>query len=151
MTTRWLAILILLTACKQTEPVPVEEDTQIGACGEPEEGFDVTVTGLVLDHNGDPAALADVTLEERNWNTNTTVHGTTATDEAGAFSIDATNLVSVPGCWGTVVDYWVVAELDGGWGEAQANQRLFNAIDDGSLTADFTSFPIDLTAPDSGL
>ena len=150
MTARWWMVALLVTGCAEEEPEPVDEDTQVGACGTPEDGISITVTGLVLDHQGAPVHGADVSLEERNWNTNTTVHGAATTDASGEYTLSGSDLVSVPGCWGTAVDYWVTAEFNGLAGEARANQKLFNAVDDGSLSADFSSFPIELEAPDSG-
>ena len=51
-------------------------------------------------------------------------------------------ITSVEDCWGTLLDYVLVAESGELYGEKQVNQQLFNAIDDGSMSADASMFPI---------
>ncbi len=74
------------------------------------------------------------------------MHGTATTEVDGTFVLEATELVDVPGCWGTLVDYWVTAELDVQFGEVQANHKLYNALNDGSFDADFSTFPVEMSA-----
>ena len=133
--------LVSLGCSPNEEPEPVEEDTQIGECGQPIYGIEMTVTGLVEDASGSPVAGAQVILEERNWEPGT-IHGTTTTNANGAFTMSATELVDIPDCWATALDYVVVVELDGLMGEAIANQKLFNAIVDETYVADFSPVPI---------
>ena len=133
---------MLLGGCSgEEEPIPEDTDTQIGECGEPAYGLEATITGLVQDATGAPVEGAEVRLEEWNWEPGT-VHGTATTDVNGAFTMAATELVDVPGCWGTALDYHVVADFGELTGDAIANQKLYNALIDGSGVADFSSVPI---------
>jgi hypothetical protein len=136
-----LVPLVSLGCSPAEEPEPVDDDTQIGECGEPVYGIDLTITGLVEDASGALLEGAQVQLEERNWEPGT-IHGTTTTDANGSFTMAATDLVDIPDCWGTALDYVVVVEFNGMFGEAIANQKLFNAIVDETYVADFSAVPI---------
>jgi hypothetical protein len=124
-----------------TEP-PTDTDEPTGACGDVSR-WDLTLDGQV-NQPGGGAPGATVRLEERGFQFSPVVYGTTYTDAYGHFSLAATQIVSVDGCWGTLLDYNVVAELGVSSAEAEVNQSLYNAILDGTFAADISLFPLEL-------
>jgi hypothetical protein len=114
------------------------------ACGEVSEGYDVELTGLVL-LQGVPVEGASVALVERNWTPGTT-YGSASSGGDGRFVLQATNLVSVEGCWGTALDYKLRGEHAGFVREQDVNSSLLAAIVDGSLDADLSGVPLELDA-----
>lgn len=132
-------VLVLAAGCgggDDSDTGPADTDDG-GACGEVT-NHDVTLTGVV-ETAGGPAEGATVTLEERNW-TSGQAFGTATTGADGSFQIDATGIVSVEDCWGTALDYYVVAESGDLSGERQINSTLFNALASGE--ADLSGAPL---------
>lgn len=139
---RFIAIFLVMTACsgKTTESAPDTDENEGSGCGEVS-SFDVTIVAKVTA-GGRPASGYRVFLDDRGWNYTSLGEGTT--DASGEVSFVATGVTSVENCWGTVLNYWVVAEdADGNQVEDDMNNELFNAIDDGSLVADVTSRPLE--------
>jgi hypothetical protein len=134
---RAVAALALLCACGKPEDTDTGDSN--GQCGDVTT-WDVTIAGAVEDASG-PVGGAAVRLEDRAWNTDD-VLGEATTEVDGSFSLDAKSVTSVEGCWGTVLDYRIVAEEGGRTGETKVNSALFDAIDSGSLEADISDFPI---------
>ena len=140
---RWWMLCGLLMACSEsTETVDTDEPVPTkGACGETTR-WDIEVIGAVTNGEG-PVEGAEVRLEERNYNAGT-VHGTSVTDSDGEFVIAAIDVVSVEDCWGTLLDYHVVAESGDEIGEKKANTYLHTAIYNESLSADMRGFPVEI-------
>lgn len=107
------------------------------------EYYDVSVKAVVQHQTGAPLAGAEVRLEERD-SPRTFGSGTTGAD--GVVEFTASQVESVPNCWGLVLDYWIVAAVDGAdVAEDDMNTELYNAISDGSYEADVTGFPLVVT------
>ena len=135
------ALGLALVGCNGGDDEPNEtDDTNDGACGEVTT-WDVAVAGVVHDAAGDGVEGASVRLEDRGWNVGTTL-GTATTGTDGSFSFDAIGVTSVEDCWGTVLDYVLVAEEGDRVGERELNSALFNAIDGGGLEVDITAAPV---------
>jgi hypothetical protein len=120
-------------------------DTQVftGECGAVTE-HDLTMTGAVVLASGGPADGADVWIEDRGWAPQVEVLGQAVTDAQGNFTLPITGLTSVEDCWGTLLDYVVIAELGIQRGEREVNTPLYNAILDGTLAADISASPIEM-------
>lgn len=134
----WL-VMVGLGACAG----PAADDTadsSPGACGEVST-WDVTVLGRVEDGMGAPVPGARVVLEDRGWEPGT-VLGEDDTDGAGQFEFVAEGVTSVEGCWGSLLDYVVVATEGSRQAERGVNQLLHQAIDDGTLEADLSPAPL---------
>ncbi len=133
-----------LAGCSSGEDTAVKEsaeDTQDGACGDVST-YDVVIRAQV-ERGGRAAAGVRVYLDDRAWELAELGEGTTGAD--GTVTFTAAGVTSVDGCWGTLLDYWIVAEdTDGATVEDDMNTELFNAIDDGSLEADVTTRPLSL-------
>ena len=139
---RHIAWMLALGACgapQGEDPIPEEEK---GACGD-RTTHDVTVLGRVVDVDGQGIESATVDLEDRGWNDGE-VLGTATTAADGSFTMSATDVTSIEGCWGTMLDYVLVAEQDGRSGEKGINSQLRSAISDESFEADVSSFPVTL-------
>ena len=123
--------------------LPPDDDPPGGACGD----FlyhDVVIRGLVENADGSPAMAADVVLEERNFMSQFQYWGKgTQTDANGAFEFTAVDLLEVEDCWGTLVDYNIVARSGTTYGEDAINSVLRNAITYGTA-ADLSAFPVRL-------
>lgn len=132
-------LLLALAACSGADPEDSDTDGSNGQCGDVTT-WDVTIAGAVEDASG-AVDGATVTLEDRGWNAGETL-GTATTASDGTFELAATGVTSVEGCWGTVLDYVVVATEGGRIGEDEVNSALHDAIDSGSLHADISEFPI---------
>ena len=142
---RWCALVVLAAAiggCGDEDDTDDTDDTQEG-CGEPVVHASMALTGRVVDAQGNGLEGVEVRLEERTWEPGT-VHGTGTSDATGAVSFTATDLVEIPRCWGTHVGYYVAAESGELAGEKPMNQKLSNAVGDGSFAADFTDVPLTL-------
>jgi hypothetical protein len=129
-----------------TQTGDTDTETNGGACGD----FtypDVTILGGVMTPGGDPAVGAQVWLEERNFDFEDTVYGTATTDEKGRFELLATQIVAPEGCWGTLVDYNLMATLNDASAEDEVNTVLFQAVAGGTFVADITTFPLQLEEP----
>ncbi len=116
-----------------------EPDTD-GQCGEVSE-HTVQVVGVVHDGSGDGAADAAVRLEDRGWNPGTTL-GAGTTNAGGEFELDGLAITSVEDCWGTLLDYVIVAERGGQRVERGINSQLRASIFDATLDVDLTSLPL---------
>lgn len=123
-------------------PPPTDTDTTDHSfCGDVTT-HNLTMAGLIVDATGYPVEGAEARVEEYNWDNRVVVYGSATTDALGAFSLQLTGVVSVEDCWATALDYKLIGELGGLYGEMLANQTLFGAIDGGSLHADVTAFPL---------
>ena len=134
---------VACASAADTSETDVEDD---GACGEVS-AWDVTVRGAVVDGSGGPVAGAAVRLDDMGWNPGTTL-GDGTTDGSGAFEFLADDVTSVDGCWGTLLDYVVRAELGDAAAERDVNTPLYNAIQDGTRVMDITGAPLELDAED---
>ena len=136
-----MGLFLLLMACgAPSEDTAVEEDVDEGACGEVRT-HDLEVRAAFEDASGAPLSGVRVSLEERNWAPGTLGEGSTTAD--GTVSFVAPGVTDVEGCWGSALDYWLVAEADGyATLEETMNSNLYNAIDDGSLVADLRATPL---------
>ena len=112
-----------------------------GACGAVTE-WNVFVRGMVTE-GGVPVEGAEARLEERLWTIGDTF-GVGVTDASGVFEFQAQDVISVEGCWGTALDYVIVAIRGDREGERDMNSSLFGAINDGDLEADITAFPVEI-------
>jgi hypothetical protein len=119
----------------------VDADDNKGACGDTSL-WDITVIGAV-SHQGQFVEGATVELEDRGYNTGQ-ILGSGVTDSDGVFELDAFDVVSVEDCWGTLLNYYIVAEFEDIAGEKKANTYLHTAIYDESLEADMRGFPVEL-------
>lgn len=132
-------MILWMAACQNEETGAVDTDDGAVECGA-SEYWDVQVRALVQDATGAPLADLPVTIEERNM-PRSFGSGTTGPD--GVVEFTAEQVESVPGCWGLLLDYWIVVDCDGtSCAEDDMNTELYNAIEDGSLEADVTGFPL---------
>lgn len=112
-----------------------------GGCGDVNE-WAMTLEGRVVDMAGTGVPFADVRVEERVWHPTTTVMGAGVTNAEGFFFLNLPEIVDVEDCWGTILDYSVVAEQGPRSTERGINTPLFNAIQDGSLAADIADLTL---------
>ena len=137
----WLIGAILVAVgCGRDDPQPTDDTDDGGACGEIST-HTLSIVGLVERADGSPVVESVVRLEDRGWEPGT-ILGVAATEESGAFRIEAAQITSVENCWGTLLDYVLVAEAEDLSGEKEINQQLYNAIADGNDTADVSMIPI---------
>jgi hypothetical protein len=137
-----MGLFCMLTACSEPTDTDQADDNvePDGACGEVD-NFDASVFGMVTD-GGAPVEGATVVLEDRGWEP-TTDMGSATTNAKGTFTINAPGLTSVEDCWGTLLDYVLVAEKGAKKGEKSINSQLHTAYDtDGS--ADVSAFPVEI-------
>ena len=134
-----IGIIVFLMGCGTDSEAP-EDTSGDGACGAVSE-HTMVVTGRVQGTDGEFLGAADIRLEDRGWEPGT-VLGETTTDGDGSFELPDLEITGVEGCWGILLDYVLVAELEGLTGEKEINHQLFNAIEDGSLAVDVSAFPI---------
>ena len=122
----------LVAGCGSPEPV---DDTGSlgGACGAVT-SWDLAVIATV-EEGGVPVSDALVTLEDRGWEP-ITILGEAVSAVDGSFHLEAEGVTAVEGCWGSLLDYVVVAEHGDRRGERRVNQALYRAIEDGTLEAD---------------
>lgn len=113
-----------------------------GLCGDVST-WDLSIRGRVIDWWDQPYEGAQVYLEDRGWVPGTVMANATV-DAQGLFLLEVTDLTSVEDCWGTLLDYVVVATADDLTVEEGINSQLYGAILDGSLTVDLTSFALEL-------
>jgi hypothetical protein len=141
--------LALLTTLWPAACAPVEDtgDSDSGEehgidCGEPE-SFDVGVAARVEDAEGQGIEGIEVYLDDRGWTLSVLGAGTTG--PAGTVTFVAEGVTSLESCWGTVLNYWIVA-LDPAdsarSAEKDMNTQLYNAIDNGTLATDVSEFPL---------
>lgn len=136
---RWsgLGVVAGLVGCGG---VPADSDSTDGACGAVTT-HDLVVLGRVILSSGAAAGGATVELVDEGWEPGTVV-GVTTAQSTGAFSLDAIAVTSVEGCWGSLLDYRLVAERDGATGTLGVNQALYAAITDETFQADVSASPI---------
>lgn len=111
-------------------------------CGEPTT-YDVSFEAKVVDDQGRGVAGIRVALDDRGYTATELGEGTTGGN--GEVKFTAVGVTSLPDCWGTLLDYWLVATdpADASRSaEDDMNTQLFNAIDDGSLSVDAREFPL---------
>jgi hypothetical protein len=138
-----VAAVVWCGACGGAQyPTDTDVDDVSGACGQVTT-WDVTVRGKVVDADGAAVEGASVELEDRGWDPGTTL-GEATTDVAGEFEFLAEAVTSVEDCWGTILNYVLVAEQGELSGERGLNTPLYNAISDGDLVVDITESPVAL-------
>jgi hypothetical protein len=139
----WLAFALILSGaggCSGSDDSDEVEETNDGACGA-RTLHDVTVVGKVL-LDGEPVGEATVSLEDRSFQPAKSLAETTTT-ESGTFTLAVKDLESLEGCWGTVLDYWLSAELGDKSASTDMNTSLYNAVE-GDGEADVSEFPLEL-------
>ncbi len=112
------------------------------ACGDVTYGDEVQVLGRVTLY-GKPVQGARVKIEEHTWEPGT-VHGEGETGEKGEFDVLASDLVSVEGCWGLMLDYTAEVTVDGYAASRNLNSALLGALTTGGGVADIRPLPIEL-------
>mgnify|MGYP001610474467 CR=1 FL=1 len=143
---RW-SVCVFLVACSgdgDGEGVDTGDDDGGVECGDPV-AYDVEVTAKVVDSGGKGVEGIEVALDDRGW-TNS-ILGSGLTSRSGLVTFSAKGVTALDGCWGTVLNYWVVATDPADpsrTAEADMNTELYNAIDGGSLVADVSDFPLAL-------
>lgn len=141
-----LVVLLFVTACTpeaDTGEAPDDTGHAGTECGDPEL-FDIEIVAKVLA-NGKAAPGIEVALDDRGQTGE--ILGTGTTGPNGTATFTALGVTSLEGCWGIVLDYWLVATDPADTSrtvEDDMNTELYNAIDDGTLQADVTDFPLEL-------
>ena len=137
-----LAMILVLAACGNSDEQDSDDTDQQGACGEVTV-HSLNVSGLVLMSDGSAVGASGVTvsLEDRGWNPGE-VLAQVQTNEDGEFLLAEAAVTSVVDCWGTLLNYVVVAESALGRAEKEVNTALFNAIRDGESTVDLRDVPL---------
>lgn len=141
----YLAILVS-AACGSSDPTDTDDTDDPGACGAVSTEI-MAVRGIVETDGGIGIEGVTVILEDRGWNPGTTL-GTVTTDEEGMFFLENLTITDVENCWGSMLDYVLVASLDAQTAEKEINTQLYNAIIDSSLEADVSAFPLVLSDSD---
>jgi hypothetical protein len=138
----------LLTACNAPdsgETAEVDTGHDGVDCGEPST-WDVEVTAMVVSaDDGRPLEGIEVSLDDRGWEDEVLGTGTTARN--GRVTFTAEGVTSLPNCWGTVLNYWLVATDPADTTrvvEDDMNTELYNAIDGGTLATDVSDRPLEL-------
>lgn len=142
----WTLFALTVVACT---PDDDEESDDTGSelgtdCGEPTT-YNVAFDAKVVDDRGRGLAGIRVYLDDRGYTGTELGEGTTGGD--GEVQLMAVGVTSLPDCWGTLLDYWLVASDPADEtrvAEDDMNTQLFNAIDDGSLSVDAREFPLEL-------
>ena len=112
-----------------------------GQCGDISE-YDLTL-GVAVRDGGQPARGVDVWLEDRGWEPGTMLASGVTNDE-GLVLLDVIGLTSVEDCWGSLLDYVVVAEDGDLYDERDINTPLYNSILNGTFEADIQGAPLEL-------
>jgi len=154
--------LILATGCLEPAPVAISdptvdtiemtttppETTETTTDPEPPDGqcgdvsnWDLFVEGAVVDSRDDPLENVEIVLEDRGWIPGT-ILGTATTDSDGVYTFEVSQLTSVEDCWGTLLDYVIVATKGDLAVEEGVNAQLYSAIVDGTLEVDLFTFPL---------
>ncbi len=139
-------IVVFLMACgAEDSGAPAGDDTGHDGvdCGEAST-HDVAITALVTAAAGSVEGV-EVTLDDRGW-TNA-ILGSGTTDGRGRVTFTAVGVTSLPNCWGTVLNYWIVAadpDDAARTAEDDMNTELYNAIDGGSFATDVSDRPLEL-------
>lgn len=116
-------------------------DTQDGACGAPSLHA-VSVQGMVVEA-GTTVGYEGVAVElwDGQWDPPSALGGAT-TGPDGRFSLDAAGVTDLPGCWGIVLDYTLVASLGAASASRDVNGPLEAAIRSGEAAV--VDVPIEL-------
>jgi hypothetical protein len=139
----YIALLLGCLGCTgKEENEPEESDSGGGSgCGEVTTQ-DITVIAAVIK-GGRPVENIRVFLDDRGWEMMSLGEG--LSDSQGKVEFVAAGVTGVENCWGTVLNYWLVAEdEEGNSAEDDMNTELYNAIEDGSFVVDTTSRPLEL-------
>lgn len=139
-------LLVLLAACADPTDSADTEDTggDDGACGDPVT-YDLDVRAKVVDAGEQAAAGIEVVLDDRGWTYEVLGGGTTGAD--GEVTFAATGVTSLADCWGTVLNYQLVATDPADTSrtaEKGINTQLHAAIDAGEGVVDLREFPLTL-------
>ncbi len=140
---RVFLVLCLAGCAPADETVDEAEDSDPAGvqCGEPVT-YDIEIRARVEDAAG-AVADVEVALDDRGWTNAILGVGTTGAN--GEVTFAALGVTALDGCWGTVLNYQLVAQhSDGREVEDDMNTELHAAIDDGSLVADVRDFPLTL-------
>lgn len=139
-------LLLFLAACGGTPDTEDTGEENTGACGDPV-SVDLVVQARVVDPSGEGLSGIRLVVEDRAWNLEDL--GEAQSQGDGTAEIEALGVTDLPGCWGTMLNYYLVAEDPAGvWSSTEdaINSWLYNAINDGSMVADMTEFPLALEA-----
>lgn len=142
-----MLILLFAFACDVPEDSgePAGDSGHAGVdCGEASI-HDIEVTAMVTSGGRAPAEGIEVVLDDRGWTDSELGSGLTGAD--GKVTFTAVGVTSLPNCWGTVLDYWLVATDPADASrtvEDDMNTELFNAIDGGTLATDTSDRPLEL-------
>jgi hypothetical protein len=147
---RWFGLTWLCAGCGSVDAVQKDSGASTSssttrpdsACGDVIGGLTVQLLGNVTLY-GKPVEGASVTIEEHTWVPGT-VHGTGQTEKSGVFDVWATELVSVEGCWGLMLDYTAEASFMGHSASRNLNSALLGALTTGGGVADIRPLPIEL-------
>jgi hypothetical protein len=134
---------VLVLGCGE-EKEPIDDTSEQEGCGTATI-HSVAVAFAVVDASGNGVSNLEVRLEDRAWEPG--VLGTGQTDGNGLGELLADPVTDLPGCWGTMLNYVVVAADPSGYyadAEKPVNSYLFGAISDGSNQADLTAFPMEV-------
>jgi hypothetical protein len=136
--------LLALCACGEEPADEEQEDTGDPPgihCGDATT-WDVTVRARVEDAAGQGVEGVTVGLDDRGYTYG--LLGSGETVATGDVQFVATGVTDLPGCWGIVLDYWLVAYDDAGKvaAEDDMNTELYDAIADGTVLADVSAFPL---------
>ncbi len=112
-----------------------------GACGA-QHDEDFTIRAAVTDAGESPLQGMTLALSDDTTHDD---FGSGVTDADGVVEFVATAVLVIDDCWGTAVDYQLHgSDPLGGYGDAvdDMNTELHNALNDGSMVADVTDFPL---------
>lgn len=121
------------------------DDGKHGACGA-QHDEDFTIRAAAVDAGGTP--LADMTITLSDDTTHDDFGGGT-TNSKGIAEFSAAGVLVIDDCWGTAVDYHIHgSDPTGGHADAvdDMNTELHNALNDGTMVADVTDFPLEMGA-----
>lgn len=136
----------LLCACAEDpEEIPPPDDPG-SACGTPEYGLSLRFVGRTGESAERPAVGADIVLEDRAVSP-AEILGRAVSEAGGTFTLDATEITSIPDCWLTLLDYRLVSTTEDGLrGELQVNRFMWDALENDEDAVDLTTRPIVLEA-----
>ncbi len=141
---RSLMILLCAAACEPKEVIPDRTDTDSSTgseCGAPVNGLTLTFVGVVQDSAGKAVKNATLALEDRSIPPADEL-GTAKSAADGTFTLVASDITDLPGCWLTALDYTLVVEATAGSVERFVNREMYTALHDGVDTVDLTSRPL---------
>lgn len=140
-----LGWILVTLGCGEKDQSATDDTDEGGACGSVSTHV-LSVAGVVQFMDGTAASGVNVRLDDRGWNPGSVLAEGVSLE--GEFNLDSAEITSVEECWGTLLDYVLVASLEGYQGEKEINTQLFNAIRDGESTADVSAIPIVLEPVD---